>query len=192
MAESSRNAVVDNATKDSYFLMHIAPTRRKEREDGNRFRGKRGRERQILRKKGEQEKDKDNWRTSRDKGEGREKRGKGIGDRMQGGKSRGSVRKSLRLAKLRNMETPEPISRNRAADIAGGRSRVYANIFPAPQKTGAPLSRLLFRASPIGPYSRSLSLSFLSLFCFLSRTFHAALFFSLSLIVCIKNEVKSR
>lgn len=42
------------------------------------------------------------------------------------GKSRGSARKSLRLAKLRNMETPEPISRNRAADIggwgAGGRS----------------------------------------------------------------------
>lgn len=36
MAESSRNAVVDNATKDSYFLMHIAPTGRKEQEDENR------------------------------------------------------------------------------------------------------------------------------------------------------------
>ncbi|KYM79177.1 hypothetical protein ALC53_10341 [Atta colombica] len=41
MAESSRNAVVDNATKDSYFLMHIASTRRKEREDKNRLRGRR-------------------------------------------------------------------------------------------------------------------------------------------------------
>lgn len=57
---------------------------------------------------------------------------------MQGGKSRGSVRKSLRLAKLRNMETPEPISRNRAADIGGGRSGVYANIFPAPTENRAP------------------------------------------------------
>lgn len=45
MAESSRNAVVDNATKDSYFLMHIAPTRRKEREDKNRPRGRKGKKR---------------------------------------------------------------------------------------------------------------------------------------------------
>lgn len=53
--------------------------------------------------------------------------GAGAGEYRAGdGKSRGSARKSLRLAKLRNMETPEPISRNRAADIggwgAGGRS----------------------------------------------------------------------
>jgi len=32
MAESSGNAVVDNAAKDSYFLMHIAPMRRKDGE----------------------------------------------------------------------------------------------------------------------------------------------------------------
>jgi len=32
MAESSENAVVDNAAKDSYFQMHIAPMRRKDGE----------------------------------------------------------------------------------------------------------------------------------------------------------------
>lgn len=51
MAESSRNAVVDNATKDSYFLMHIAPTRRKEREDKNRPRGRKGEKREEEDKK---------------------------------------------------------------------------------------------------------------------------------------------
>ena len=39
MAESSRNAVADNAAKDSYFLMHIVPTRRKG-EGGEREREK--------------------------------------------------------------------------------------------------------------------------------------------------------
>jgi hypothetical protein len=38
MAESSGNAVVDNAAKDSYFPMHIAPMRRKDGEQGARRR----------------------------------------------------------------------------------------------------------------------------------------------------------
>jgi len=66
-------------------------------------------------------------RASRDKGEGKKKeRG------LNAGRKKRLGRKSLRLAKLRNMETPEPISRNRAADIGEEKSGVYANIFPTP------------------------------------------------------------
>lgn len=77
MAESSRNAVVDNATKDSYFLMHIAPTGRKEQEDENRplswevEREERGRE------KGGREEAKETGARAEIKEKGGEREGKG-------------------------------------------------------------------------------------------------------------------
>ncbi|KYN12987.1 hypothetical protein ALC57_14833 [Trachymyrmex cornetzi] len=72
MAESSRNAVVDNATKDSYFLMHIAPARRKEREDENRPRGRRKAKRKRDREK-EEEEDKETEARERGLNAGRKK-----------------------------------------------------------------------------------------------------------------------
>lgn len=128
------------------------------------------------------------------------------------GKSRGSARKSLRLAKLRNMETPEPISRNRAADIRGlGRRRplgreeeVYANIFPTPAENRGSLSRLSLSFSlysrappprlsePPFPFSPRSSL----FCCSLSRAFHAvfspALYLFLSFDACEKKKKRKR
>lgn len=79
MAESSRNAVVDNATKDSYFLMHIAPTGRKEQEDENRplslVGGGKGRERG--REKGGREEAKETGARAEIKEKGGEREGKG-------------------------------------------------------------------------------------------------------------------
>lgn len=82
-----------------------------------------------------------------------------------------AVRKSLRLTKLRNMETPEPISRNHAADIGGGRPRGICKYFSSTHtENRGPLlpPRLAFRASTSSP-----SLSYIaaspSLFSFPSR-----------------------
>lgn len=76
MAESSRNAVVDNAAKDSYFLMHIAPTRRKDRE--MRARETRRRDRY--------------GKTEREEGKAREIKGNG------GGQKRGKQRLDAKVA----------------------------------------------------------------------------------------------
>lgn len=99
------------------------------------------------------------------------------------GKSSGSARKSLRLAKLRNMETPEPISRNRAADIggwgaggrSGGRRRYMQIFFQPPRKTEAPFPASLFRSLSLLARRHRAYRSRRSLFP-LARRFFAALY----------------
>lgn len=165
MAESSRNAVVDNATKDSYFLMHIAPTRRKERED-DRPRGMRRRKKEKERdRKKEEEEDKETGARAEIK-EKAEERDRGL--------NAGRKKQRLGTKVASAGETSE--YGDAGADIEESRGRYrgrkvegVCKYFSSPHgKPGASLSRLVFRA-----YSRPLCLSFLSLFCFLSRTFHA-------------------
>lgn len=107
------------AAKDSYFPMHIAPTRRKKRARGRR--SSRGRQRRGKERSG--------WRNRRTRAEikaksggGEEKKGWRKKEEMREEKKwkLDVARKSLRLVKLRNMETQEPISRNHAADIGEG------------------------------------------------------------------------
>lgn len=114
MAESSRNAVLDNARRRIHIFRCTSRQRdeKRAREDVDR-RGKR--------KERERWTDKETGARTEIKaksGEGGKKEGRKRKVRKKKKKAE-AVLKSLRLAKLRNMETPEPISRNHAADIGG-------------------------------------------------------------------------
>lgn len=120
MAESSRNAVVDNAAKDSYFLMHIArEEERRNQQTGEkdcRIQGEEGKERAEERDT-ELEEDKESDARVEIKEEG-ERSGEGQGDECR--QEKAGTRCESRFG-WRNFgiwrRRLEPISRNRATDI---------------------------------------------------------------------------